>query len=469
MANRVPTDKVTKNDVQKLINILTRVAWKWYELGLQLGIQDWLLRIIRKKHSNDCEAQLREMLMERLNQGEPLTWGALVEALESESVREHEVAERIRSQFSIPRPPVSIAQADIEIGPSSLSISSASPQPSANRTLQSPESISAISVPPETSTPAQLETTATAGPVSATPAPAIPLTAHDNSSPSFLVTASFKQRVESATTEIEHLQEEFSNIKSETRRSLSERENRDQSFVGTFRDHLLDLPCTKKQVHLKFFVRNEKEILESDTIQKLFIILGRHCNYTNYEIILHIVKRFCKDLTQRMLSYRDSLIVFEKATTVDVYLCAILAPPGGRVSAGFMRMTVKINKPASECTLHEIRQLKESIEEEAVLESYAMYIETPEPGSVCVRLCITEEVGWMVGVVLTPDFRQNCLLSEVTVKRYLMIEEMSLTEYLVRNDSYNTLLLFHTQNGLDCFSIKCYILRKVPTSTSHLE
>ena len=291
-------------------------------------------------------------------------------------------------------------------------------------------STSATSVLPEASTPAQLETTATAGPVCATPASANPLAPHDNSSSSSssLVIASFEKKVELATTKIEHLEEEFSNIKSEARKSLSSKESRDQSFVSTFRDHLLDLPCTKKQVHIRFFESNIDKILQSDTIQKLFIILGRHCNYTNYEIILHIVKRFCKELTQRMLSYRDSFIVFEKATTVDIYLSAISAPPGGSISAGFMRMTLKINKPASECTLREIRQLKESIEEEAALESYAVYIDTPETGSVCVRLCIPEEVGWMVGVVLTSDFRQKHLLSEVTAH---MNEDKSLTKYLV--------------------------------------
>ena len=278
-----------------------------------------------------------------------------------------------------------------------------------------------------------LETTATAGSVSATPAPAGSCTPHDNSSS--LVTSSFENRAEEASNKIDQLEEEFSDIKSDARESLSERESRDQKFLSKFRDHLLDLPCTKKQVHIQFYVRNEKEILQSDTIQKLFIILGRHCNYTNYEIILHIVKRFCKELTHRMLSYRDSLIFFEKATTVDVYLSAISAPSGGRISAGFMRMTMKINKPASECTLHEIRELKESIEEEAALESYVVYIDTPETGSVCVRLCIPEEVGWTVGVVLTLDFRQKRLLSEVTVKRYphWMTKEQSLTEYMVKD------------------------------------
>ena len=98
---------------------------------------------------------------------------------------------------------------------------------------------------------------------------------------------------------------------------------------------------------------------------------------------------------------------------------------------GFIRMTVKLNKQPSECSLYEIRQFKESIEEEAVLESYAVYIEITGKGSVHVSLRIHEEVGWMVGVVLlTAEFRQDHLLTEVTVKMGI---EMNLMEYLVRN------------------------------------
>ena len=287
---------------------------------------------------------------------------------------------------------------------------------------------------PEISTPGQLQTSATAGPMSVTPAPAYPLSPLEISSPPFsFITASFEQRVELVKDRIEHLEDEFTNIKSDARAHLCERERREQNFLKKFRDHLLELPCTRKQIHVRFFVRNEEGILKSDTIEKLFSILRPHCTYRNYELIFHIVKRFCKEMNKQMLSYRDSLIVFEKATTVDVYLCAIKAPPGGRITAGFMRMTMKINKPASECTLHEIRELKESIEQEADLESYAMYIDTPETGSVRVELCIPEEVGWMVGVVFTPDFRERHLLSVVIVKRDQgVLEEQSLIDYLVR-------------------------------------
>ena len=58
----------------------------------------------------------------------------------------------------------------------------------------------------------------------------------------------------------------------------------------------------------------------------------------------------------------------------------------------------------------------------------------------CVGLCVPERVGWMVGVVLTPDFRQKHLLSEVTVRTWKE-REFNLTQYMVRNAArYNSVL-----------------------------
>ena len=295
---------------------------------------------------------------------------------------------------------------------------------------------SILSPPPEASTAVQLQTASMSatrtGPLVTSPYPS-----SLSPSPSSQLIASFTCRVGVTGSSIEHLEEEFSNIKCDARISLSTKERENPNFVDRFRDHLLELPVAKKQVHIHFFVDNEEDILAAKTIQKIFIILGRYCNYINYEIILHIVKRFCKELKQRMLSYRDSLTAFEKTTTVDVYLCAISARPDGKVSAGFVKMTMKIRKAPSDCTLHEIRELKESIDEEASLESYTMYIESPVESSVCVCLRVPERAGWMVGVVLTPDFRQKHLLSEVTVRRWRLQgkNEESLSQYLVRSST----------------------------------
>ncbi|CAI8021204.1 Putative ankyrin repeat protein MM_0045, partial [Geodia barretti] len=230
---------------------------------------------------------------------------------------------------------------------------------------------------------------------------------------------------------VERLQEEFFNLKSDAQEYLLEKESQDPKIIRKFQDYLLEMPVAKKRIHIRFFSRNEEEILDAKTIRKLFVILGHYCNYSNYEIIFHVVKKFCHGLKGRMTSYRDSLVAFEKSTTVDIYLCAISARPGGAIMEGFIRMTVKLNKPPSECLLYEIRELKETIQETAALESYAMYIEIPGEGSVRVSLRIHEAVGWMVGVVLlTAEFRQEHLLTEVSAKRGIVVYLVGLMEYL---------------------------------------
>ena len=276
-----------------------------------------------------------------------------------------------------------------------------------------------VSAPPVVNTPSHQDTLSTPAPVGSLPPASLTATPAPVGSLPPPPSYTFEQKVAAAKDSVEQLQDEFIDLKSDTKQLLTQREKQNPHFFHKFQDYLLDMPVAKTQVHIQFFTRNEDEILNAKTIQKLFAILSRYCNYSNYEVILHIVKKFCHhELKGRMERYRDSLTSFEKATTVDVYLCAISAHPGGGVREGFIRMTMKINKPPSECTLYEIRVLKESIEQKASLESYAMYIETPGEGSVCVRLLVPWQVHSLVARVLTPEFRKEHLLTEVTVKRW---------------------------------------------------
>ncbi|CAI8032515.1 hypothetical protein GBAR_LOCUS18373, partial [Geodia barretti] len=304
---------------------------------------------------------------------------------------------------------------------------------------------------PVTDTPAAVGPLA---PMTATPAPVGPLApvtapvstfAPVTDTPAPVGAIPTQTKVKVVKDNIENLEDEFSKLKSEVRKLLSEKEKKNRTFTDEFRNHLLDLPVAKKVIHIRFFTRNEDEILDAKNIQKLFYILGRYYNYSNYEIIFHVVKKFCHELKGRMTSYRDSLVAFEKSTTVDIYLCAISARPGGAIMEGFIRMTVKLNKPPSVCSLYEIRELKESIQEKAALESYAMYIETPGKGSVRVSLRIHEAVGWMVGVVLlSAKFRQ---VTKVSAKRRI---EVYLMAYL---NGYSALMLATREGRTEVVSL----------------
>ena len=228
-------------------------------------------------------------------------------------------------------------------------------------------------------------------------------------------------RVSQVRAEIDRLSDTFSDLMSDTRDEMCTRENENPLFLDKFRDRLLDLPVTKKAPHAKFFHKNEDDLIMAKNILKIFTILRRYCNYSNYEILREVVRKFCEAVLQRrMQEYCKSLEKFEKATFIDVYLKAISA--GVVLSEEFTKMTAKINKPTFKCTLHEVRKLKETIAERASLQSYSVYVGDISESSVQLELGFPAScVGWILGV-FTPDFLATHLLSDVVLsQQYLSI------------------------------------------------
>ena len=221
-------------------------------------------------------------------------------------------------------------------------------------------------------------------------------------------------RVSQVRAEIDRLSDTFSDLMSDTRDEMCMRERVDPAFLDKFRDRLLDLAVARKAPHAKFFYKNEDDFLMAKDMRKVFAILRRYCSYRNYAVLREVVKKFCEAVLQRrMQEYCESLEKFEKVTAVDVYLEAIEA--SDILKTSFTKMMVKMNKNASECTLHEIRKFKEAITERASLHSYSMYIEEESVGSVQLELGFPAScVGWILGV-FTPDFLATHLLSDVVL------------------------------------------------------
>ena len=281
--------------------------------------------------------------------------------------------------------------------------------------VEVPVPVTSASVPPvqAVSSPAPLGT----GHV--TPVPAAPIPASVQPSTPGLnpsqPPAGSTERVAGVKAAIEQFEDEFADIKADTRSSLSKKERQDPEFLDRFRDHLLELPVAKKAIHVKFFDKNEDEIFSAKNIKRLFTIISRYCNYSNYEIILHLIKKFCEAaLKSRMIHYRDSLIEFEKATTIDIYRLAIPAHRD-EVLEAFSKVVAKLKKPASVCTLYEVRQMNEALVEKGDLHSYSVYVESVSEGSVLVVLRIPPSCTGLVRTAITPDFARARHLTEVTV------------------------------------------------------
>ena len=213
-----------------------------------------------------------------------------------------------------------------------------------------------------------------------------------------------------------HLKKTFSKLVSHTRSEMCSRESQDQDFLDEFRDHLLFLPVAKKAAHVKFFRDNEDDILEAKNIRKLFAILGRYLSFRNYEILQEIVTWFnVAPLVKSMQVYCRMLIKFEMSTSVDIYIVAVPEETDEETKNAFSQMVLRIEKPASECTLYDLRKLNEAIVTNSGLSSHSVYI------SGVANKCVEVEVrfpssaaGWVLAA-LTPHFMTTHHLTEVTL------------------------------------------------------
>ena len=261
-----------------------------FVLGVQLNVLDDISTfyngISRKIHA----------IQAWLNSDTEASWDKLVSGLKQ--IRMNAVASSVESAFIKAEIPVAVTSS------SPLNSTTVRPMQPVKTPTQLVVHVECIPRTPPTLIPAVVDATETA----------IDSTVSSNVS---------LERVAEANATIDQLEDTFSDLLSDTRSSMSDKEGLNRKFLDKFRDHLLVIPVSKKAIHAKFFRESEDDILKAENIRKLFAILCRYCNYSNCEIILHLIKKFCEvTLQTRMVDYRESLQRFEMVTTVDIYVTA---------------------------------------------------------------------------------------------------------------------------------------------------
>ena len=222
--------------------------------------------------------------------------------------------------------------------------------------------------------------------------------------------------LEEVKATILQLEDQFSDLLLDTEDEISEKECADKRFLKKFRIRILSLSVAKKCLHVKFFRENEDDIISAKDTRKIIAILCRYIDYRNYEILHHVVSKFCGvPLQENMKKYCLSLETFEMYATVDIYISAVPDEISEEIENGFSEMVVKINKPSSECTLHEVRKLNEATTTKSGLESHSVYISSVAKNCVVVAMRFpSSAVGWVLAA-MTPDFIHTQHLTEITM------------------------------------------------------
>ena len=213
------------------------------------------------------------------------------------------------------------------------------------------------------------------------------------------------------------LEQEFLGVVMKFRRAMTKQEAADCEFLEDFRDALLVLPVAKRALHVKFFQDKMEKIIAAEKVRILLAILGPYWNYSNYDLLQYLITMFGDDtMKTSMHQYCVVIEKYEIKTTVDIFLAAFSVSTTSKLSVAFSRMVVKINKPPTECTLHDIRVFKEAFADESSVCSYCIYVDDVGASSVRVMLGFhPSALGWVLAA-LSPSFLESHQLSDIVVQ-----------------------------------------------------
>ena len=403
-------------DLKLVVNALQNLTLdQTKNLALQLGVK--LNVLIDIECEQKGESRRAHYIQAWLNIDTEASWEKIIVALNQIGMKV--IAAHVTSHY-LPKPQESIRNGQSS-DPTPLPVPVASYQGSTQDTTSDP-------TPPQVQAPESGVAVPTTQPL---PDKATQHDVDPESPPDDAITPEVDpEKVAQAKATIEHLEDSFSDVMSDTCEELCEKESQDSKFFKRFRNKLLLLPVAKKRIHIKFFRESEDEIIDAKNVRKLLAILSRYCDYRNYEVLLHLVNKFCEATKSSMMKYCSEIESFETTTTVDIYLEATSGDK--KHSDSFSQMVeVKMDKQSSMCTLYELRKFAEALADNSSLVRYSLFIQAIGPGSVVVELRFpSSAVGWVLAA-MTPDFLHTHNLIEVTVDGQPLTTIEGDEEYLV--------------------------------------
>ena len=186
------------------------------------------------------------------------------------------------------------------------------------------------------------------------------------------------------------LQTKFTRVLIHTKICFMDKEEESGKFLRDFQVTLTSLPLFKQHENKDFLKEEKIHIKKAKDVDKNFDILDPYWNYVDYDLLEYIVKEFgTEELQKEMKEYIAELEQFEKKTTVHDFNLAtwdkVLVP------AHYRNLSVKLEEDSKECTLHDVRQFKNSIVNQSSLENYTLLFEGVSCSSVSIIFAFPPE------------------------------------------------------------------------------
>jgi len=241
---------------------------------------------------------------------------------------------------------------------------------------------------------------------------------HLPGAPSRVVTEPEKARIKQVTSQ---LQDKFVSVLTHTKVLFTKKGSRSDEFLSELCITLTTLPLSYKFQHLHFLRKEEERIQNAKSIYELFTILDKHWNWSDYCLLQRLISNFGDDsLKKEMTTYVAELEEFEKATTILLF-CS--ATKHWKHPYYFNKAVIMLQKDASECTLYDIRKLKEDLARESSLNEAAIYYDDVHASLVVVEIVFPQDALELILPAMDAAFLEQHHIISVS------IDERPLEEY----------------------------------------
>ena len=181
------------------------------------------------------------------------------------------------------------------------------------------------------------------------------------------------------------LQDNFVTVVAHMKISFKEKEAESTTFLTKFKTLLTTLPLSNKHERLYFLKEEKKCIDTAKDVEEILDILDPHWNYREYAFLERIIEEFgTSELKKEMKEYVAELENFEKTTSVEDYNSA--AQDKIEIPAHFKELAITQSKDPAQCSLYDVRQLKDEIVGRSTLTGYAVFLKSASPSSVKIVL-----------------------------------------------------------------------------------
>ena len=346
--------------LKNLTNALNKVE-DWEGLGIQLDIEYHELQKIFKDRSS-TEERKRAMLQFWLKNGTKPSWETLIAALGKLNLKN--IVEEIKQECQVP----SSTQPEDDPPPVSENVTSADTlrtDPPSSPSTDQPEQMSAM-------------------------------------------------RVKKVQQEIATLVTKYDDLVDKTGISLSKRQAISPDFLFAFRISIAALPTSLKYQHSYFLDDHSFQIARAATVEEIFSIVNRYCNFLNCSLLAHIINKFGDEELQKQLSsYTQALQEFRSQTKFSEFFKAYTENPN--IPPESVALTTKMGSEWEHRTLQDAEEYRKSMVQCSLLADSALYFQGGRLSSIYLIWYVPNHAIDFLAADMNSEFLQHHSVEEVTI------------------------------------------------------